>query len=214
MMLSGPDLADFAAAVERKLAKYERELAAIPPLVRELLHMCGYLQGYERGQKEGRTAGRRRAKGLPPAKKRGRPAETDEIRGLLFKDVEERPPKQKIPKAVYDSLRAYHRGQHIHAWEKTLNDELRLADPPLEPPDHVLCEADAMAEVETGKYCNAYYRWRRHPPAGYQPVGGSTADKSATAPVEGSTGKKSRVGKRVGLGGRTRRVPVRARPDA
>ena len=160
MMLSGPDLADFAAAVERKLAKYARELDAISPLVRELLYMCGYLYGLEQGQKEGLTAGRRRAKGLPPAKKRGRPAETDEVRALIFKDVEERAPGETIPEAVYDSLCAYHWGQRIHAWEKTLNDELRLADPPPMPPHHIWRKMEAITDADVSKCCRAYYRHR------------------------------------------------------
>jgi hypothetical protein len=205
MALAESDMADFASAIVRKLAAYEKELDAIPPLVRELLHTCGYLQGYERGRKDGRATGRRAAKGLKtPAKKRGRPAETDEVRELLFKDVEERPPGQTIEKVVEARLTTWRLAQRYFASEKTRDDKLRLADPRPPPPDHLWREAEAMAEAETGKYCNAYYRWRRHPPAVYQPAGGSTADKSATAPV----------GKRKRLDGRMRKLPVRAMPGA
>jgi hypothetical protein len=157
--------ADTVSAAARELAAHERALDVHMQAVygcslaeyRDQMFTHGIVWGFERGEQEGRTAGRRQAKGLmTPPKKRGRPGEIDEgLRTWVIKIIEERPPGGTIEQAVTEFLTAYRLGQRLHAWEKTLDDELGRADPPLEPPDHIWCEAEA--EAEAGKYCNAYY---------------------------------------------------------
>jgi hypothetical protein len=99
----------------------------------------------------------------------GRPCEINEHElNWLAQSVDTR--QKTIPEAVTKFLTAYRKGQHFFAWLKSLSDDERLADPPLEPPEHMLREMEARAkteaEAETGKYCNAYYRWKRRQKAG------------------------------------------------
>jgi hypothetical protein len=110
---------------------------------------------------QGWTAGWRAAKGLKASpKKRGRPGGINEdLKALLFKDIEERPPKRTVEEAVKACLTALRMGQCYAAWRKS-HDRLRLADPPPEPPEHVWREAEAMVTSEdVQKWSRAYYRY-------------------------------------------------------
>jgi hypothetical protein len=87
--------------------------------------------------------------------------------GLVFYDVETQKLDQTIAQRVHYFLTALRLGQCYHAWYESLDDSLRLADPPPEPPEHVWRETrEAVTDADVRKWCRAYYRHRRRQTAG------------------------------------------------
>jgi hypothetical protein len=111
------------------------------------------------GLQLGETIGREEAaRGRKP---HGRPCEIDvgEL-GLLIFIVDTRSEQKTIKEAVYDFLILSRMGQCLDAWRKTLDDELRLADPPPMPPHHIWRKMEAITDADVSKCCRAYYRHR------------------------------------------------------
>jgi hypothetical protein len=150
-------------AAARTLADWERELDACMHAVygcslaeyRHKMFTHGTVWGFERGEQKGRAAGRRRAKGLPPAKKRGRQPEIPEHeRALIIHVVETREPGQTIKEAVTDCLHYSELGRRLSRWENNLANRSDTSS----VPDHVRRVVIKPADVNKALW--AYYRHR------------------------------------------------------